>query len=324
MVSLIFVALLAFVIAYLGLLRTPVLMAEEYGSNISFFSMFVDFLHGILTGSLGTTPNSLPEYAGLPVTFVLTLLLPDTLQLIFVSLVLALVISIPLGSYAGFNKNSPGDFLARIYTFFFYSVPVIFVAFTVQLLFASGGVLGTGLPDTGPFTIGIHKPGFITFGITFPTHIPIIDGIVNGDFAFAWSSFEHLIMPAMVLGFWTSAAMSRFLRNEIVEHIGEPYVIAALARGIPRKEVLRRYVRRNSYNTFLTVTGPIFALLIGWVIITEIIFGYPGIGTFMIESVNQLFMAGLASCMLILGVALVVMNLAVDILYAVMDPRIRY
>lgn len=323
-ITLLFVVLVAFILFYISLIKVPTGVARIFGANYSLPVLYFRYLHDVITGNLGYIPMTFPEFHAFPVTYVITLLLPDTLQLIVVSLVLAFLISVPLGTFSGNNKNSLGDTGIRIYSFFFFSMPVIFTALWIQMLFARGGYLGTGLPDTGPYPAGLTLPPFIQYGITFPTHVPIVDGLVNGDFQFAFGAFEHLIMPAMVLGLWTSSAMAIFLRGEIVEHLDEPYVTAARARGLPQRIVMKRYIRRNSYTSFITVTAPLFAWLIGWIVVTEYTFGYPGIGTFLWDSVTSYYPTGIATSMLVFGSILVIMNLVVDVTYAFLDPRIRY
>lgn len=281
-------------------------------------------MKNIFEGHWGYVPSDFTEFGGLSLAFVMTLLLPDTLQLLFISITLALLISIPMGTSIGVNSNSLGDHLSRIYTFFFYGMPVIFTAIILQILLARGGLLGVGLPDTGPFTLGLVAPSFMKYGVTYPTHVPIIDGLINGDLPFAWSSFEHLIMPAMVLAFWCSSAFTRFLRNDIIEHKNDPHIIAARARGLPERTVVRKYIRRNSYIPFLTVLGPLLATLICWIVVTETIFGYPGIGNFMVYSFEYFYLDGLATTLLVFGIMVVSMNFIADILYAFLDPRIRY
>lgn len=323
-ITIILVVFVSFLLIYTALLREPRIIAEQFGGNMSLPGLFFTYLGNVFEGNLGYVPGNFVVFAGLPLGFVMTLLLPDTLQLLFVSLVLSLLISIPVGTHIGTNQGSVSDHISRVYTFFFYGMPVIFTALLLQILLAKGGILGLGLPDTGPFSLGIVAPGFMKYGITYPTHVPIIDGLINGNLPFAWSAFEHLIMPSLVLAFWCSSAFTRFLRNDMIEHIHDPHIIAARSRGIPERTVIRRYVRRNSYIPLLSLLGPLVSTLASWVVVTEIVFGYPGIGNFMVDSFEYFYLGGLATTLMVFGILVVLMNLTADILYAVLDPRIRY
>ncbi len=323
-VTVIFVIFVSFAILYAGIDREPAQIAAMFNGNHSVFYLFFRYLGNIFTGHWGYLPSSFPFFESFPVAYVMTLLLPDTLQLILTTMVLALLISIPMGTFTGLNRNTTGDMAGRVYSFLFYGMPVIFLSLFFQMLFAKGGLVGTGLPDTGPFSVGLVSPTFLKFGITFPTHVPIIDGLVNLNFNFAWSSFEHLILPSVTLALWTSGALTRFMRNEVIEHMYEPHVNAAKSRGLTQKRIIKRYIRRNSYVPFITMLGPEFALLTGWIVVTETIFGYPGIGTFVVVSAEQFYINGVATGLLVFGIILVALNFISDIVYALLDPRIRY
>lgn len=320
----IFVIIISFIILYLSLEKVPQQIAVEYSGNGSFYHIFSTYIYNLLTGHWGYVTGIL-TYNDQPLYRVIGDLLPYTLQLIVLSLVLSMLISIPLGSYAGMRKNSMGDIAVRVYSLAFYGIPVIFTSYWFLLLFSSGGILGTNLPVSGPYTIGLSgPPKFMKFGVTYPTHLPLIDGLINGDFTFSLSVLEHIILPATVLALWTSAALARFMRNEMIEHLSEAYVTSARARGLSQRTVMRRYVRRNSLIPFVTEVGPLFAGLIGWVVIIENIFGYPGIGFLMVQSVLFYYFNGLAVCLFILGLTLVVLNFISDLIYAFLDPRLRY
>lgn len=323
-VTVLLVILVAFILIYIDILRLPGEYVAEFGANKSFIALYFTFLKDVFTGNLGYLPPGFPFFKHFPLSQVILLLLPDTLQLLVISMLLSLLFSIPVGTHVGLNRNSTSDMISRIYTFAFYGMPIFFTSLVVQMLFAKGGYLGFGLPDTGPYSVGLVQPSFIKYGVTYPTHIPIIDGILNGNYYFALSALEHLIMPAMVLALWTSAAFTRFMRNEIIDHMNEMHVTAARSRGIAERQIVRRYIRRNSYIPFVTVIGPLMVYLVSWIVLTETIFGYPGIGNFVVASAENFYMVGVAVGMMILGIILVGLNLIADILYAILDPKIRY
>lgn len=323
-VTLILVILAAFLVVYIGVYRLSSSIQSSFGFNGPLPYVFYHFLVNVLSGNWGINTAS-TLYAQKPITWIVSLLLPYSLQLIVATLLLSLLVTIPVGTHIAFRRNSGRDYAARLMSFIAYGTPILFSAYLIMLTFAKGGWLGTGLPDTGMYTLGaMGPPAFMKGGVTYPTHFAILDGILNGDFAFAYSGFIHLIMPAAVLSIWTSGALIRFMRNEMLDNVVEPHVFAARARGLPEREVRKRYIRRNSYIPFVTVIGPLYSGLIGWAAVTELIFGYQGLGYFMILSAYSISLNTLAICLLILGMTVITMNFMIDVIYAFLDPRIRY
>lgn len=324
-VTLILVILVSFIILYISIVQLPFNLPAQFGVNGPFPIVFYHFLVRILSGNWGYNTGVQTYYAERPLTWIVSILLPYTIQLIVATMVVSLAISIPLASHISVRRNSLTDSAARVWSYVAYGTPILFSSYFILILFARGGVLGTGLPDGGMYAIGSGGlPPFLKDGVTYPTHFAIIDGLLNGDFSFAYSAFIHLIMPTMVLSLWTSAALVRFMRSDMLDNIHEPYVTAAYARGLSERRVRGKYIRRNSYIPFVTVIGPLYSGLIGWVVIIEFIFGYHGIGYFMLLSAYNMYMDGLAVCLLTLGITVIALNFVVDIIYAFLDPRIRY
>lgn len=322
--TLILVILVSYIIMYVGLIERPLFIREEYGVEGFFPYLFFKFLISILSGNWGINTGIQTELFRYPFTTIIAFLLPYTLQLIIGSLIVSLAIAIPVGSRIAIRRNGVGDYSARIWSFASYGMPIVFSSYFILLLFANGGILGTKFPDTGMYTITSQPPPFLYNGITNPTHFAILDGLINGDFQFAYSAFIHLILPTMVLSIWTSAALIRFMRNNVLDSISEPYVLAAYSRGLSERRVNSKYVRRNSYIPFVTVIGPLYSGLIGWAVIVEFVFGYKGIGYFMLLSAYSLYIRGLAICLMVLGLTVIILNFLTDIIYAFLDPRIRY
>ncbi len=324
-ITLILVIFAAFLVLYISIVQLPFGLPRAFGVSGPFPYVFAAFLKNILTGNWGYNTGVSSYYSNRSFVWIVSLLLPYTLQLIIGTLIVSLAITIPLGSHIAMRRNSTRDYAARVWSFVTYGMPILFSSYFVLLLFAKGGYAGTGLPDSGMYTIGASgPPPFLKEGITYPTHFALVDGLLNGDYAFAYSAFLHLIMPVMALSMWTSAALVRFMRSEMLENVNEPYVMAAYSRGIADKNVRRKYIRRNSYIPFLTAIGPLYSGLIGWSVLIEFIFGYHGIGYFMMLSAYNLYMKGFAICLLTLGVTVIALNFIIDLVYAYLDPRIRY
>jgi len=318
------ITFIAFLLVYAGLMKEPQQIKIEFGANTSILSIYLRYISDLFTGNLGLVPEAFPEFKAFPLSFVITLLLPDSVQLIFVTMIFSIPLAILESTIAIRRSNSTLDVALRVFAFFFYSTPIIVTSFVIQMMFARGGLFHTGLPDTGAFTIGLKPLNFVHYGVTYPTHVPIVDGIVNGNFAFALSSFEHLVMPSAVLILWTSSALSRYLTSTMFEHRNAPSVQFARSLGYPEARIVKLHIRRVSYGPTLSAIGFVFGGLIGWIVVTEVIFGYPGIGTLLIDSTEYFFFNGLATCFFILGIMVLVLNFISDVVNIILDPRIKY
>jgi ABC-type dipeptide/oligopeptide/nickel transport system permease component len=228
--------------------------------------------------------------------------LPISAQLGTMALLVAIVIGMPLGILAALKQNTVWDYLGMSISIIGVSVPVIVLGPIFVWLF---GVALHWLPPTG---WGAKPPYLLGF---LPTHI-------------GWSFFKYAIMPAVALGLGSSAIIARLTRATLLQTVREDYIRTARAKGLPERVVITRHALKNSMIPVVTILGPLFAALVTGTFVTELIFGIPGMGKYFVTSITNRDYPVIMGTILLYAVFLVIANLVVDIMYAYLDPRIRY
>ncbi len=265
------------------------LLHHQLGLDRPWYLQYAAWLGGIVRGQWGYS-----YYTGRPVLQMIAERLPATLLLMLASFALAIALAFPLGLFAATHKYSWADNLLSFGSFFAWAMPTFWFGLMLQLVLAVQLRL---LPVAGMHEIGSTSP---------------------------LDLLRHLVMPAAVLGLGSIASWSRYLRSSVLETLGQDYVRTARAKGLPRRRVLNRHVLRNSMIPIVTLMGLDLPALFSGAVITESIFGWPGMGRLFLAALNNrdypLQMAGLmiSASLLILG------NLLADLTYAALDPRIRY
>jgi ABC-type dipeptide/oligopeptide/nickel transport system permease component len=228
--------------------------------------------------------------------------LPISIQLGLMALAVSLLIGMPLGIMAALKQNTVWDYLGMSVAIFGVSVPVIVLGPIMVWIF---GVTLQWLPPTGWGA----KPPFILGFIPRPPYIPF---------------FQHAIMPAVALGMVSSAIIARLTRASLLQVTREDYIRTARAKGLKENKVVTRHALRNSLIPVVTILGPLFAALLTGTFVTEMIFGIPGMGKYFVTSITNRDYPVIMGTVLLYAVFLVLANLIVDIMYAFLDPRIRY
>jgi ABC-type dipeptide/oligopeptide/nickel transport system permease component len=191
-------------------------------------------------------------------------------------------------------------------------MPAFLLALILQLIF--GTYLGW-LPVSGrmsPFITSEPVTGFA-----------ILDGIITGNFAAAWNALQHLILPTAVLAAFLAATLGRFVRNTMLDVMGEDFIRTAKAKGLRRSDVILNHGLRNSLLPAITVIGLKFAEMLGGAILTETIFAWPGIGRYMFEAIKNRDYPVIQGTTLVFALLFVITSIIVDVLYGVLDPRVR-
>lgn len=228
--------------------------------------------------------------------------LPISGQLGVMSLVIAILIGMPLGMMAALKQNTAYDYFGMAVAIFGVSVPVIVLGPIFVWLF---GVELKWLPPTG---WGAKPPYFLGF---LPSKI-------------GWDFFKYALMPSVALGLGSSAIIARLTRASLLQTVREDYIRTARAKGLHERIVIARHALKNSMIPVITILGPLFAALITGTFVTELIFGIPGMGKYFVTSITNRDYPVIMGTILLYAVFLVVANLIVDIVYAYLDPRIRY
>jgi len=281
---------------------------ERWGLDQPLYVQYLKFLRAAAAGDFGKSF----KYAE-PVINVIKTRLPATIELAVFAIIIASLLAIPLGVWAGAKPNSWIDNLGTTFGLFGISMPSFWLAIMLILLLA--GVLNV-LPTSGRSTYGVAGPeqtGFYLF-----------DSIMQKNWAAVWDGLTHIFLPALALGMNMLGILMRVTRSSILEVMNEDYVQTARAKGLQEKNVVWRHVTSNALIPVITILGPLATGILTGVVVIENIFGIPGLGKEFIDSILN------RDYNIVIGVftfyaALVgLVNLGVDLLYPVLDPRIRY
>jgi peptide/nickel transport system permease protein len=270
----------------------------EYGLNKPIVVQYFIWLGKLLRGDWGAS-----ILTGRPVLQDVLIRLPVTLELIVLSMGVALVISIPAAIIGALRQNTWADYTATSIAMVGVSIPEFFIGVLLLLVFSIG--LGGFLPSSG----WIYLPG------TCPT-------MVCGSSI--WGNVTHVMMPAFALGVGRAALLTRLLRASMLEVIRTEYVTTARAKGLAERPVVFKHALKNALIPTVTVMGLQVGFLIGGAIVVETLFAMPGLGTFGIDAIISRDYQQVQGFALITALAFVIINLLVDLTYTFLDPRIRY
>jgi peptide/nickel transport system permease protein len=282
-------------------------VSESMGLDKPIFVQYGLFLKDALSGDLGTS-----IVTGRPVTVELLERLPATFELTAFAMLVAVLVGVPVGVIAAVKQYSLLDKVTSVLALTGISMPIFWLAMILVVIF------GVNL-ELLPF------PGRLdpTIGITSITGLVLVDSLLTLNFAGFWDGLLHLIMPALALGTIPMAVVMRMTRSSMLEVMNEDYVRTARAKGVVPWRVVFKHALRNAMLPTITVIGLQVGLLMGGAIITETIFSWPGIGLYAYQSISGRDYASIQGVVLYGALLFVLVNLVVDILYAVLDPRVR-
>jgi peptide/nickel transport system permease protein len=271
-------------------------------------TQYLLFLRDALTGDLGSS-----IVTGRPVTTELIDRFPATLELVLAALLFAVVVGIPVGVIAAVRQYSFVDKITSVIALTGVSMPIFWLAMVLVVIF-------TVNLELLPF------PGRVGNDVTFTSYtgLYLVDTLITFNLPAFWDVLKHLIIPAIALGTIPMAVITRMTRSSMLEVMGEDYVRTARAKGVAPWRVVFRHALRNAMLPTVTVIGLQFGLLIGGAVITETIFGWGGIGQVALDSIYRRDYAMIQGVVLYGATCFVLVNLLVDVLYAVLDPRVRY
>ena len=241
--------------------------------------------------------------SGRPVLQDVLVRLPVTLELIVLSMAVALTIAIPAGIIGALRQNTWADYTATSIAMIGVSIPEFFIGVLLLLVFSIG--LGGLLPSSG----WVYLPG------TCPN---MVCGVS------LWGNVQHVLMPAIALGVGRAAILTRLLRASMLEVIRTEYVATARAKGLSERPVVFKHALKNALIPTVTVMGLQVGFLIGGAIVVETLFAMPGLGTFGIDAIIARDYQQVQGFALLTALAFVIINLLVDLTYTFLDPRIRY
>jgi peptide/nickel transport system permease protein len=282
---------------------------EKFGLNDPIYEQYWVYVKGLLHGDLGTSIISRH-----PVTDDLRDRFPATLELALAAMLIAITLGVPLGILAAVRQNGWLDQAARIFAISSVSIPGFWFALLLQLTFASSL---HWLPLSKQFPTLSKPPDDVTGLLT-------VDCLLAGDFGAFWVAVKHLILPAAVLSIGSMAIIMRTLRGDMLEVLGQDFVRTARAKGLGERRVILRHAVRNAFIPSLTMIGLSFGWALGGTVLVETVFDWPGIGSYAVQAATNLDFEPIMGVTILVGIIFIALNLIVDLLYGVLDPRIRY
>ncbi|MGA8246480.1 MAG: ABC transporter permease [Nocardioides sp.] len=298
--------------AALGGKLTPQALAQRraaLGFDRPLIAQYWDYLSSVAHLDFGTTFSD-----NQPVLRVVRDNGGATLSLTIAAFVVALVVGIPLGLLAGRYRDSFADVVIRMFGIVSYAAPIFFVGFLLQVYVAPR----LGLPTSGdasPITV---------FEVQPKTHILLIDVFLSGNGAAIQDVLKHLVLPAFTLGLLICGVFIRLVRVNMLQTMQTDYVEAAEARGIRRRNVTWRHAFRNALVPVITIVGLQFALLLGGAVLTETTFNWPGLGQKLVFYINNRDYGAVQGIITVFALAVVLISVLVDIINALIDPRVRF
>lgn len=282
---------------------------EQLGLNKPIGAQFVHYFGGLLHGNLGDSYVS-----GRPVGSDLASRAPASIELALCATFLALLISIPLGVYAAVNRGKAIDRLARSLSTLAVSMPAFWIALILIYVFYFKASVGAA--PLGRLDATVQPPPHTTGLFT-------VDSLIHGQWATFVNAAWHLLLPSITLAIVVIAPLVRVTRATMLEVLTQPFVTCGRALGLSRRQVILGDALRNSLVSVLTVVGLVFGYLVSGSVLVEQIFAWPGIGQYAFSALTNNDINGTEGFVLVVAVTYVAVNWLVDILYGVIDPRVR-
>ena len=281
---------------------------DSNGLSDPILVQYLNFLGGALTGNLGTR-----YYTHTEVTQEIMSRFPATIELALVAIVLASLVGIVLGVVSAVHKGTAIDGVSTVFALLGVSMPIYWSGILLIILFAG---IWHVLPSGGRVDPLLQPVG--------GSGLYIIDTLFSGDFEALGNVMQHIILPALALSLYSMAIITRMTRSSMLDTLNEDYVRTARAKGLKEGKVTRHHALRNAMLPVTTVIGLQLGSLLGGAMLTETVFAWPGIGKYTVDCILKSDFPVVQGVVLLIGVIFVIINLVVDIIYAYLDPRIKY
>jgi peptide/nickel transport system permease protein len=288
--------------------KTIIALKHQYGLDRPIYVQYFAYLKQTVRGDLGYSISSRRT-----VTYELEQRFPSTIELAASAMIFAIALGIPLGFVAAKRYGGVVDHASLVFSLLGISTPIFFLALVLKYLFA---VRLGWLPSVGRQDVLIDTP--------HPTNFYVLDAILEGDWHAFVDTIRHLILPAIALGSIPLAIVARITRAAVLDVQNEDYVRTARAKGVAPRIVDTRHILRNAMLPVSTIIGLQTGLLLAGAVLTETVFARPGLGSWLAEAIANRDYPVLQGGILFTAVVFVLVNLLVDISYAVINPRIRY
>jgi len=299
---------------------------HDFGLDEPIWVQYINWLKKIVLFDFGRS-YAFEGEEGPPALSLILASLPTTLELLLYAAPFVMMFSIWFGTKAAFNQNKTLDYVARVFGTLGTSFPVfvvsglfIMLSLSIQnpyhLYFVPIGTLDYAMQDD--LVSRIAHGSFTVY-----TNMMSVDTLLNGDVTLFLNSIAHLVLPVAVLVFTQCAALIRVTRSGLIEELGKPYVVSAMAKGLSKKDVLYKHARKNASISVLTISGLLLSNMFISLVIVERVFERPGFASLLVSSAQTMNTPVFLTCAMFVALFFVNLNLVVDILYEHIDPRIR-
>ncbi len=299
-------------------LRNLEAIIDQYHLDDPWYVQYWAWLKAAADGNLGYS-----RVARMPVMDAIRIRFPSTAELAIAALIPVVGVGIWFGTAAALNRDKLVDQIARIMSILGWSLPTFVLG--IWLLVVFYGALNWFPPGQVNTTHAIDLANGVADGtFTRYTNFLTIDSVLNGRFDILLDVLKHLVLPVVTLAAVSSAQIMRVMRSSLLDALGQDYVRTARAKGLAESIVNRKHARRNALIPVLTLSGFTLIGLLNGLVITETIFNYPGMGAFIATAATQLDYASVLGGAVFTAIIVVLANLVVDLMYGLVDPRIRY
>jgi peptide/nickel transport system permease protein len=286
-------------------------LRERLGLDRPLYVQYFDFLYKMITLDFGTALTQGER----PIRDELAEKLPATIELSVPAIIFTALLGIFSGAYAAKTRKQPQDYLIRLFSIVVYSIPVFFMGLLFQIIFA---VKLSILPLSG------RMDTLLLTQFKSPTNFYVLDAIITHNWPAMRSALSHLVLPVLALGLVLTGPFVRLTRVNMIEMLESDFITAGRARGIPERTLAYRHALRNTFIPILTLIGLQFALLLAGAVLTETTFSWPGIGRYLVDRIELRDYTAVQATIGVFAIFVGVISVAMDVLYALIDPRIRY
>lgn len=282
-------------------------LRRELGLDRPFLVQYGVFLGRLAQGNLGrSTQTNNPVVEDILQRF------PATIELTFSAMLIACAVGITAGVVSAVKQYSAVDYAAMVGSLVGVSMPIFWLGFVLMIVFS---LRLDWLPLSGRFDVSLYFPRV--------TNFVLVDSLLDGNWEAFRSGLKHIVLPAVTLSTVPMAIIARMTRSSMLEVMRQDFVRTARAKGLAGWTIVVKHALRNAFIPVLTVIGLQFGLLLGGAILTETVFAWPGLGRLTVEAIYTRDYPLIRGCVIVVATAFVLINLLVDLLYAVIDPRIR-
>ncbi len=301
-----------------GSAELKAVLRAQLGLDQPITTQYINYLAQVARLDLG---HSMVE-AQRPILDELSERLPATLELVIPAFVLMLLISVLPGALAAYRHRKPADYILRLWSIITYSMPIFWLGLMLQLIFSVQ--LGWLPTDHRLDSLIEAQVTQQVAKLPFHTNLMLIDTLLVGNFPAFLNALTHMILPVITLGVVLSGVFLRLTRANMIETLQQDFITSSRARGVPERTVVYQHALRNAFIPVLTLLGLQLAALLAGAVLTETTFSWPGMGLYLFERITQRDYTAVQGVVTVFAVFVAITSLLVDVLYAFVDPRIRY